>query len=280
MEMRVVITGQSGFIGTNLTQHLSLRFGKDLEVLPFNSNDRDVELIPDFNPDLIFHLGAEIYDYTKMKRSNIDFTLDLLEAAARCSPKAFIYCGSSSEYGFKSVRMREDQCLFPKNMYEATKGCGTLLCQAFANAYEVPAQIVRPFSVYGRHEKQHRLMPTLMRKFMFDEEVSIHPGNHDWVYIDDFIAGMMAIALVPNKVPFGNVFNIGTGVQRSNMDVYEAFCLAFGKRVPVCELKYHKHEHDSENWCADVQKMLDVYGFRATTTLEQGIKKMCNDGIG
>lgn len=280
MEMRVVITGQSGFIGTNLTQHLSLRFGKDLEVLPFNSNDRDVELIPDFNPDLIFHLGAEIYDYTKMKRSNIDFTLDLLEAAARCSPKAFIYCGSSSEYGFKSVRMREDQCLFPKNMYEATKGCGTLLCQAFANAYEVPAQIVRPFSVYGRHEKQHRLMPTLMRKFMFDEEVSIHPGNHDWVYIDDFIAGMMAIALVPNKVPFGNVFNIGTGVQRSNMDVYEAFCLAFGKRVPVCELKYHKHEHDSENWCADVQKMLDVYGFQATTTLEQGIKKMCNDGIG
>ena len=277
--MRVVITGQSGFIGTNLTEHLGFLFGKDLDVLPFNSNDHDVERIPDFNPDLIFHLGAEIYDHTKMKQSNIDFTFDMLDAAARCSPKAFIYCGSSSEYGAKSVRMREDQCLSPRNMYEATKGCGTLLCQAFANAYGVPAQIVRPFSVYGKHEKQHRLMPTLMRKFLCDEQVTIYPGNHDWIYIDDFIAGMMAIALSPNKLPFGNIFNIGTGIQRSNTDVYEAFCSAFGKRVPVHKVEHHKHEYDSHSWCADVHKMFDSYGFRATTTLEEGIKKMYNERI-
>jgi nucleoside-diphosphate-sugar epimerase len=277
--MRVVITGQSGFIGTNLTEHLRFLFGEDLDVLPLNSNDHDVRRIPDFNPDLIFHLGAEIYDHTKMKQSNIDFTFDMLNAAARCSPKAFIYCGSSSEYGAKSVRMREDQCLSPRNMYEATKGCGTLLCQAFANAYGVPTQIVRPFSVYGKHEKKHRFMPTLMRKFLCDEQVTIYPGNHDWIYIDDFIAGMLAIALSPNKLPFGNIFNIGTGIQRSNTDVYEAFCSAFGKRVPVHKVEHHKHEYDSHSWCADVQKIFDSYGFQATTTLEEGIKKMYNERI-
>jgi len=279
MEMRVVITGQSGFIGTNLTEHLRFLFGEDLDVLPLNSNDHDVRRIPDFNPDLIFHLGAEIYDHTKMKQSNIDFTFDMLNAAARCSPKAFIYCGSSSEYGAKSVKMREDQCLSPRNMYEATKGCGTLLCQAFANAYGVPTQIVRPFSVYGKHEKKHRFMPTLMRKFLCDEQVTIYPGNHDWIYIDDFIAGMLAIALSPNKLPFGNIFNIGTGIQRSNTDVYEAFCSAFGKRVPVHKVEHHKHEYDSHSWCADVQKIFDSYGFQATTTLEEGIKKMYNERI-
>jgi nucleoside-diphosphate-sugar epimerase len=279
MEMRVVITGQSGFIGTNLTEHLRFLFSEDLDVLPLNSNDHDVRRIPDFNPDLIFHLGAEIYDHTKMKQSNIDFTFDMLNAAARCSPKAFIYCGSSSEYGAKSVRMREDQCLSPRNMYEATKGCGTLLCQAFANAYGVPTQIVRPFSVYGKHEKKHRFMPTLMHKFLCDEQVTIYPGNHDWIYIDDFIAGMMAIALSPNKLPFGNIFNIGTGIQRSNTDVYEAFCSAFGKRVPVHKVEHHKHEYDSHSWCADVQKIFDSYGFQATTTLEEGIKKMYNERI-
>jgi nucleoside-diphosphate-sugar epimerase len=277
--MRVVITGQSGFIGTNLTEHLRFLFGEDLDVLPLNSNDHDVRRIPDFNPNLIFHLGAEIYDHTKMKQSNIDFTFDMLNAAARCSPKAFIYCGSSSEYGAKSVRMREDQCLSPRNMYEATKGCGTLLCQAFANAYGVPTQIVRPFSVYGKHEKKHRFMPTLMRKFLCDEQVTIYPGNHDWIYIDDFIAGMLAIALSPNKLPFGNIFNIGTGIQRSNTDVYEAFCSAFGKRVPVHKVEHHKHEYDSHSWCADVQKIFDSYGFQATTTLEEGIKKMYNERI-
>ena len=277
--MRVVITGQSGFIGTNLTEHLRFLFGEDLDVLPLNSNDHDVRRIPDFNPDLIFHLGAEIYDHTKMKQSNIDFTFDMLNAAARCSPKAFIYCGSSSEYGAKSVRMMEDQCLSPRNMYEATKGCGTLLCQAFANAYGVPTQIVRPFSVYGKHEKKHRFMPTLMRKFLCDEQVTIYPGNHDWIYIDDFIAGMLAIALSPNKLPFGNIFNIGTGIQRSNTDVYEAFCSAFGKRVPVHKVEHHKHEYDSHSWCADVQKIFDSYGFQATTTLEEGIKKMYNERI-
>jgi nucleoside-diphosphate-sugar epimerase len=277
--MKVVITGQSGFIGTNLTERLGFLFGKDLDILPFNSNDHDVERIPDFNPDLIFHLGAEIYDHTKMKQSNIDFTFEMLDAAARCSPKAFIYCGSSSEYGAKSVRMREDQCLSPRNMYEATKGCGTLLCQAFANAYGVPTQIVRPFSVYGKHEKKHRFMPTLMRKFLCDEQVTIYSGNHDWIYIDDFIAGMLAIALNPNRLPFGNIFNIGTGIQRSNIDVYEAFCSAFGKRVPVHKVEHHKHEYDSHSWCADVHKMFDSYGFRATTTLEEGIKKMYNERI-
>jgi nucleoside-diphosphate-sugar epimerase len=258
---------------------LRFLFGEDLDVLPLNSNDHDVRRIPDFNPDLIFHLGAEIYDHTKMKQSNIDFTFDMLNAAARCSPKAFIYCGSSSEYGAKSVRMREDQCLSPRNMYEATKGCGTLLCQAFANAYGVPTQIVRPFSVYGKHEKKHRFMPTLMRKFLCDEQVTIYPGNHDWIYIDDFIAGMLAIALSPNKLPFGNIFNIGTGIQRSNTDVYEAFCSAFGKRVPVHKVEHHKHEYDSHSWCADVQKIFDSYGFQATTTLEEGIKKMYNERI-
>ena len=69
--------------------------------------------------------------------------------------------------------------------YEATKGAATLLLQGLSRNFNIPSIILRPYSIYGPMENASRLIPTIFRHFLFNENLKIYNGYHDFVYIDD-----------------------------------------------------------------------------------------------
>lgn len=261
--MKTAITGSSGFIG----KHLHLRLKDDLYLY---SRDEGMEGIIDFNPDYIFHLAGEIYQEEEMVESNIELTHKLLNAARHMTNlKAFVAVGSSSEYGRKDHPMSETDFLDPTTMYEATKGAATLLCQAYARAYGVPAMVARPFSVYGTYEPAKRFIPTVLRLIKRDEELKLAPGVHDFIHVDDFVDGLLLLASNPQP---GEVFNFGTGVQTSNRELVSFVEQIYDKKLKVKEIP-SLHSYDTTSWVADISKATKL-GWKPMYQLKEGLRQV------
>lgn len=273
----VIITGATGFLGKNLLERLS----KDNNLWCINRGDKIIkEEIEKFSPDYIYHFAAEIYDDSKMIESNVLLTYNLLEATKDIDFKCFINVGSSSEYGLKSKPMKETDVLVPRTMYESTKASATLLCQSYATIYDKPIATVRPFSVYGRHEPSRRFIPTIAEKFHTKGCVFISEGVHDFVYIDDFIDGVLQVATSDKEKIKGDIVNLGSGIQYSNFEVYDNFRILFGYDINVTKLTSKLRTYDSQTWVADISYAKNKYGYSPKYNFIDGLKEYCNERFG
>ncbi len=171
--------------------------------------------------------------------------------------------------------MNEDDVLVPRNMYEATKGMATLLCEGFAKTYNKPITVVRPFSVYGKYEKSHRFIPTLIKSFKNKLPITISEGVHDFIYIDDFIEGLFKIINYENDG--FDIVNIGTGNSYSNKYVYELVYEIFRYDIPNESSKVPLRSFDSLSWQADIDKLTHKYLHQNKYSLKQGLTKIIND---
>jgi nucleoside-diphosphate-sugar epimerase len=268
---RVLITGQTGSLGRTLSK----RF-EDCDVLSIGRDHSEINRVQGFRPDYVFHFGAEIYDDKSMLESNVIFTNRLLLSIVDLPIRSFVYCGSSSEYGAKSAPMSESDILAPRNMYEATKGCGTLLCQAYAKAYDKPIVILRPFSAYGEFDRPHKFFPRMMAEFEKKGSVYVYSGSHDWIYADDF-TDCVVLAANNEAAQKGEIINVGTGVMSSNKEVYESFCEAFGYSIDVEFTDLRHKDFDTDLWVANTDKAKRLLGFSYKTSLVDGIKKMIHE---
>lgn len=260
---RILITGHTGMVGRHLLERLGNL--KSVQVYLHNRNE-NIKSILDFNPQIIYHLAAEIYDQSTMFDSNIVLTHKLLEASKQLKElEAFIYIGSSSEYGRKDHPMSETDYLDPETMYEATKGAGTLLCQAYFHEWGVPTVIARPFSLYGKYEPEKRFIPTVIRKIKGEKIIKLAPGVHDFIHIDDFIDGLFLLEKYPN----GNIYNFGTGIQTSNKEIVTIISNLIGKEPKIEKIK-SLHSYDSECWVADISKAHSI-GWEPKLTITQGL---------
>ena len=266
--MKVLITGGTGFVGKNLKiqlQHIGFQV--------YNCyRGSDVSIMPYFKPDYIIHCAAECRDSDKMFESNVVFTHKLLKAVRHIDYKRFIYIGSSSEYGSCGIPLNETMAIRPRDSYEATKGAGTLLCIAESVQYDKPVVVVRPFSLYGMHEREDRLMPTIFRNYKEGKTSSVDSlAVHDWVYIDDFIDAL--ITLMDCKIKDkGEIVNVGTGIQSTNLNVINLLQQIVGPFD--WKLANKMREYDTPlSWVCDTWYANQVYGISCRTTLENGLKK-------
>jgi nucleoside-diphosphate-sugar epimerase len=263
--MKVFLTGSSGFVGGNIFKRLHL------DDTYLYERDEGIDGLLSFKPDIIIHAAGEIYDTGKMFNSNVRLTYNLLETARMVDNlKAFIYIGSSSEYGRKDHPMRETDSLEPTNLYEATKGAGSLLCQAYASTYSLPVMVARPFSLYGPGEPEHRFIPTLIRSAKSGWEMNIAPGVHDYIHIDDFIDGLFT--LIDNPHP-GEIYNFGSGLQLSNDDVVGIVEEIVGRTI-IKKIVPKMHDYDTTTWVADISKAKKL-GWKPKISFYEGISQLC-----
>jgi len=259
--MRTLVTGTTGYIGSNLFEAI-----KGWKV-PFFRKDNLLDF-ESFAPEVIYHCAAEIYKEEEMFDSNIVLTHNLLQFAERVDAKAFIYVGSSSEYGRKAHPISEQDRLEPITIYEATKGCGSLL----ALSSKVPVIVARPFSVFGKNEPLRRFIPLIYRAYKEKKILRVGPGVHDFIYIDDFVRGLTicADALLSGKTQ-KDIVNFGTGIQYSNIQVVRTFEEVVGERLNV-EIVFDKRSYDSDCWVCNPCHAREQYGFRTTTDLRKGLE--------
>jgi nucleoside-diphosphate-sugar epimerase len=287
--MKALVTGGSGFIGSNLTRallrenyevglllregHIAWRIDeirKDVELLNADLTDKDrvKQVVRDFNPDVIFHLAtfgaypSREKDLDLIVKTNILGTISLLNASGDIP---LINTGSSSEYGIKSAPMREDDLCTPNIDYGWAKLAQTIYCQT----RRIPT--LRIFSAYGPWEDPNRLIPTLIKSKIDGNDLNLIDSVRDFVYIDDVIDAFLKTSRNYERAR-SQIINVGTGRQRSVKDLLSVLDSINPRKIPI-NWNFKQVQTEPSLWVADIRKAGELIGWTPRYTLEQGLEK-------
>lgn len=272
--MKIFITGSTGFVGTNLIMY----YKNQHELWQHVREENLTQCLEFFQPDIIINCAADIYNAEAMFVPNVLWVQECLEYVKNNPNVRMVQIGSSAEYGPMDRASSETDRINPVNMYQATKGAATLLCQGYARTYDLDISIARPYSVYGPFERPHRLFPRLWRAFKLGEPMKLFDGYHDFIYIDDFVRGIDTLVKTDNK-PLGDVVNFGSGEQFSNLEVLHMFKKVTGAKAPVEYIDSMAKSFESNVWVCDTTYAKKKYGFVTEYTLEAGVRKFLENAI-
>jgi nucleoside-diphosphate-sugar epimerase len=302
--MKALITGATGFIGSNLLRvlvsnnfeiHVMIRKDSNIwrisEVIDqvevhycdLTDQERVKQTILEIRPQLIFHLatyGAAPYQKEKVKIMNANFmgTINLVDACVESGFECFINTGSSSEYGTKLEPMKETDVLEPIDDYGVSKAAATLYCQSIAKNHDFNILTLRLFSPYGYFEDPDRLVPCLTKSCLNDEPVVLYNPKavRDFIFIDDVINAYLVAVKSADKVTSGEIFNVGSGKQHSVKDIFNIVkrTTCYKKKAIIDNSKSRMRPGDKAiMWEADITKIKKALDWEARTTLSEGIKK-------
>jgi nucleoside-diphosphate-sugar epimerase len=272
-----VISGFNGFIGTNLGFVLK-QIGYEVAPLPREVLSNPL-LLNDFMDKVeathVFHLASygnhsKHKDDNEIVATNYLKTWFLLDASYKNGVKNFINFSTSSVYGQPGIPLSEDLPVNPKSMYAITKAGAEMLVNSFSPHMAVVN--IRPFSVYGEYEAKFRLIPTIIDSIVNNKELTLYPDPvHDWIYIEDFLEGLIAVTDNIGKLN-GKAINIGTGTQFTNKQVYDHLVSIAGKKpLSVTETPSTRENDTTKSWVAD-NSLLKSLGWTQKTPIKEGLE--------
>lgn len=236
-------------------------------------------IVQSVRPDWVFHLAAygahsSQTGMEEMVATNVMGTVHLLDACAGQGVEAFVYAGSSSEYGCQDRPATEGDALDPNSRYAVTKAAASHYCVHTARASGLNAIVLRLYSLYGPYEDPSRLVPSLLTHGLRGSlPPLVSPETaHDFVYVEDAVDAMLAAASAPD-LPRGSVFNVCTGVQTTLAEI-----VALVRRLlnVSSEPKWGtmpSRVWDTSTWCGDPTKSARELNWRAGTSLEEGLNR-------
>lgn len=244
--MRYLVTGGAGFIGSHVADALLARGEQVICLDNFNTyydparkrrniaaalqqpqytlveaDFRDAEavnvLFEHHRPTHIIHLGAMANPRYSVQypflyeEVNIRGTMNLLDAARRYEAQRIVVASTSSVYGHSPTPWSEDlPADRPLSPYAATKRCAELLSYTFHQQYSIPTQVVRFFTVYGPRGRPDMTPYLFVDAMLAPRPITLFNGGvgvyRDWTYIDDIVAGMLAV--FDADLPF-EIINLG-----------------------------------------------------------------------
>ncbi len=298
--MKALVTGAGGFVGANLVRCLLagghepvalVRPGGNTWRLAETSGDvalLDVDLrdpaalervVTDVRPEAIFHLAAHgAYSWQKdldaMLAVNVRATEALL-VAAREVGAAMVNAGSSSEYGYQDHAPGEDERVEPNSQYAVTKVAATHLCRLAAATGGPQAVTLRLYSIYGPWEEPGRLMPTLVRRAARGEwPPLVGPATaRDFVWVEDACDAFIRSATTPLRDP-GAVINIASGAQTTLEAVVTTARRVLRVQANPVWGSMPARSWDTSTWVGDPSAAERLLGWKATTPLDEGLKRM------
>ena len=247
---KVIVTGGAGFIGSNLVDALiekgyevhvidNLSGGKKENLNPkaiFHQADiRNLEEIkPLFkNIDGVFHLAAipevqySIEHPIETQEVNVNGTTNVLIAASEAKVKRIVYSASGgSVYGDQKKFPADESMLpMPKSPYALQKYMGEHLCRLWNEIHGIEAVSLRYFNVYGpraRDNGAYALVISLFLKMKREGKKMKITGDgsqtRDFVHVRDVVRANI-LAMESDRVGKGESINIGSGVERSVLEI-------------------------------------------------------------
>lgn len=298
MKKSVWITGAGGFVGANLTFYLIKKGYKVHAIVRSQSNltrlaeckkeisihknilgdpKKISQLAKETKPIYIFHLASygaypTQQDFSKMVATNMLAFINLREGLNDIPIKKIIVAASSSEYGKKTLKMKETDFLEPNNNYAITKAAQTNLAQMFYQIEGFKTIVVRLFNVYGPYEEKGRLVRSVIETCLSHEPVKLAAGSEarDFIYVDDVSEAFLKAA---RSKKIGGVYNAGTGRQTTIYQLAKLVKKLTKSNSPIMLNAYPGRSWDTTHWKADTRKSKKELLFSATNTLTEGLIK-------
>ena len=295
--MKVLITGAAGFIGSNLVDAFIANDDKVVAIDNESSGDADkfywndkaenhIVDICDYDAirplfervDFVFHLAARariqlcIQNPTETVLVNCYGTCNILQCARECGANKVIYSSTSSAYGMNEIPNVETQNTDCLNPYATSKVAGEELCKMYTDLFGLKTVILRYFNVYGPRQSLNGEYSTVIgifkRQVQEGKPLTIVPDGQqrrDFTHVSDVVNANM-LAMSQNINPhYGEVFNIGTGVNHSVLEV--------AAMISDNTTFINAREGESKETLANIDKAKQILKWYPKTTLSQWLNK-------
>ena len=308
--MRILVTGGAGFIGSNFVHYL-LNEHEDDEVITLDaltyagSKDnldgvlddprhefvkgdiRDRQLVSDLvaDVDAIVNFAAESHvdrsiDGAKpFVSTNVQGTQTLLDAATDADIDRFLQISTDEVYGqILDGKFAEDDQLNPRNPYAATKAGADLLAQSFQTTHDLPVVITRTCNNFGPRQHPEKLIPKFIQNAADGKSLPIYGDGsnvREWIYIED---NCRALDVVLREGTVGEVYNIGSHTEKTNLEVTEAILNAVGASEELIEFVEDRAGHD-QRYALETEK-IDALGWEPQYTFEEGLDRTVDYYLG
>jgi dolichol-phosphate mannosyltransferase len=294
---RVLVTGGTGFVGANLVRRLRADgHTVDCVVRPRHRSwrlddlgdwrPRVVDLLDrsavfafvrDTAPEWILHLAAYgAYEsqsgVTDAVRTNVEATINLIDAAVEVGVERFVNAGSSSEYGYKAFPPGEDERLDPNSLYAVTKAAASNYLRHVSERSSLHGVTLRLYSVFGPWEEPTRLIPKVILcglRGVLPPLVAPEIAR-DFIHVDDVVRAFSAV-LAADIEP-GRIYNVGTGTQTRIRDVVDVARRYFGISAEPEWGSMPSRKWDTASWVADCSRLKEETGWSPDVTFADGFR--------
>ncbi|MBX3389822.1 MAG: dTDP-glucose 4,6-dehydratase [Phycisphaeraceae bacterium] len=299
MFSRILVTGGSGFIGSNFVRHVLAARPQthitNLDALTYSGNAenlRDLEGNPRYSfvhadicdtetirpfvakADAIVHFAAEshvdrsILDTRPFIRTNVLGTQTLLDAAVAGKVTRFVHVSTDEVYGSlpldrRELRFTEESAIKPNSPYSASKAASDMLVRAAHHTFGLDTCITRCSNNFGPYQFPEKVIPLFVTNLLEDKKVPLYGDGlnvRDWIHVEDHCEAVLAVL---ERGKPGEVYNIGADNEQSNLDLTRSLLHILGKGDEFIRHVEDRLGHD-RRYAIDSSKIQSELGWNAT----------------
>lgn len=305
--MKIFVAGGAGFIGSNFIRYLLENF-PHVKILNFDKltysgnlkNLTDIQkdfrykfvkgditdkkkletALKNFKPNYIINFAAETHvdrsihvGSEEFIRTNIWGVFNFLEFVKNnSSVEKYLQVSTDEVYGSLDLNSRkkfiEETAFAPNIPYSATKAGADLLCRAYYSTWKVPVMVTHCSNNFGPYQYPEKLIPFFITRMIEGKKLPLYgDGRHvrDWIYVLDHCKALF-LCLVKGKP--GEVYNIGTGNEKLNLEIARIILKAFNRDDSFLEFVRDRPGHD-RRYALDISKINKELGWKAETSFEK-----------
>jgi len=300
---KLLVTGGAGFIGSEFVRSGvkkgyvivvadSLTYAGDMERLKevekettfYRTDITDKECLEYIfdaeKPDIVVHFAAEshvdrsILDASPFLDTNIKGTQALLDISRHYEVEKFINVSTDEVYGELSGKGQfyEKTSLNPSSPYSVSKASADMLGRAYHRTYGMPVITVRPSNNYGPWQYPEKLIPVVILKALRNEKIPVYGTGQnvrEWLHVSDCVEAIFSI-LEAGKI--GEIYNVGSGAEKRNIEVVRAILKLLDKPEDLIEFVKDRLGHDFR-YSLNSDKINEQIGWKPGINFPEGIDK-------
>ena len=310
---KVIVTGGSGFIGSNLVEFLIKKnffvinidkntYTKNSTLFKnatkknyifhkfdINNSNSFFKVLKKYQPKAIFNLAAETHVDRSIDgplnfvKSNILGVFSLLENVRKYKKQTkknikIIHVSTDEVYGDikKNKRSDENSAYIPSSPYSATKASSDHLIKSYIRTYKIKAVISNCCNNYGPGQFPEKLIPTLIFNLIKNKPLPIYGkgiNSREWIHVKDHCEALFQIY---KKGRIGHSYNVGSGINLSNINLAKKLItLAKNKNInKKARISFVKDRPGHDlRYALDCKKIRIQLGWKAKINLYDGLSK-------
>lgn len=295
--MNALVTGVKGFLGLRLAKHLlqagarvigldvgasSEHFMKGVQYHEVNicNFDELQRVLDDLHVEdgTVFHLAGQPHvsksriDPLSTLSVNVMGTAHILEACRRTHVRKIVFPSTMLVYlKPHKLPIMETDPVKAFSVYASTKLAGEALLSGYASDFGLSCRIARLGTVFGPNASPDSVVGRILGQVKRREGISVRSllPVRDFIYVDDAISGLIALATHPFESGC-EVFNLATGIPTSIRELAEAACRA-GKLEPNIVETGSSLADSDDKIVLSIQRIKELTRWRPMWTLERGL---------